>query len=203
MELTVPKGYRRNSKGGFDPETMIKEIDIARDDLVNEIIVKTKTFSEQMAQLKRDLFADVRAFCELSAEKYGVTFGGGKGNLQLTSYDGRYRVLVAVNETIAFDERLQVAKALVDECIQSWVGESRDEIKVLVADAFYVGKSGKINTTRILGLRRLEIKDPRWIRAMDAISDSILRIDSKEYIRTYERNDEGKYELINLDLTKL
>ncbi len=203
MEMNVPAGYRRNSKGGFDPETMIKEIDLARDDLVNEIIEKTKTISESLVLLKRAMFNDIRAFCDLSAEKYGISFGGSKGNLQLTSYDGKYRVLVAVNESISFDERLQVAKALIDECIQDWVGGSRDEVKVLVNDAFYVGKSGKINTSRILGLRRLEIKDKRWAKAMDAISDSIQRIDSKEYIRTYERNEDGEYELINLDIAKL
>ena len=66
---------------------------------------------------KRAMFNDIRAFCDLSAEKYGISFGGSKGNLQLTSYDGKYRVLVAVNESISFDERLQVAKALIDECI--------------------------------------------------------------------------------------
>ena len=54
-----------------------------------------------------------------------------------------------------------MAKALVDECIQDWSAGSRDEIKVLVNDSFYVDKTDKINTQRILGLRRLNIEDEK------------------------------------------
>ena len=72
-------------------------------------------------------------------------------------------------------------------------------------DAFYVGKSGNINKNRILGLRRLDIQDERWQKAMAAISDSIQVSDSKQYIRIYRRNpdDAGKYDLVNLDISSL
>ena len=51
-------------------------------------------------------------------------------------------MLVAVNESIQFDERLLAAKELIDECIQEWSKDSREELRALVNDAFYVGKSG-------------------------------------------------------------
>ncbi len=197
------KDFMKNSKGGYDPIATIKEIDLQRDSLVKEIVAKSKEMSREIAELKKRFFDDINAFIELSAEKYGVKIGGKKGNVQLVSYDGEYKVLLAVNETIQFDERLQVAKQLIDECISEWSQGSRAELQALINDAFYVGKSGKINTNRILGLRRLDITDEKWKQAMDAISESVLITDSKEYIRIYQKNSDGEYNLINLDIASL
>lgn len=194
------KGFMKNAHGGYDPVSAIKPIDLARDDLVKDIVAKSEEMSRAIALMKKAFFDDVRAFLDLSAEKYGVKLGGKKGNLTLVSYDGSYKVLVAVNESIQFDERLLAAKELIDECIQEWSKDSREELRALVNDAFYVGKSGKLNSNRILGLRRLNITDEKWKKAMDAISDSVQIVGSKEYIRIYRRNSAGDYDLVNIDL---
>ena len=201
----IPEGYMKNSRGGFDPISTVKEIDKLRDQMVKEIVKKTLEESEKLAEIKKEYFKTIHAFVELSSEKYGLKFGGKKGNMTFMSYDGEYKVLVAVNENIIFDERLQIAKELIDQCIKDWSNGSCDEIKALVQDAFYVGKSGNINKNRILGLRRLDIQDERWQQAMAAISDSIQVSDSKQYVRIYRRNpnDADKYDLVNLDISSL
>ena len=207
MEQTekIPEGYMKNSRGGFDPISTVKDVDKLRDQMVHEIVKKSLEVSGQLAKMKKEFFKNIQAFVELSAEKYGLKYGGKKGNMTFMSYDGEYKVLVAVNENIIFDERLQIAKELIDECIQDWSSGSCDEIKALVQDAFYVGKSGNLNKNRILGLRRLDIKDERWQQAMAAISDSIQVSDSKQYVRIYRRNpsDADKYDLVNLDISSL
>lgn len=194
------KGFMKNAHGGYDPVSAIKPIDLARDDLVKDIVAKSEEMSAKVLDMKRGFFNDIKAFLDLSAEKYDVRLGGKKGNLTLVSYDGSYKVLVAVNESIQFDERLLAAKELIDECITEWSKDSREELRALVNDAFYVGKSGKLNSNRILGLRRLNITDEKWKKAMDAISDSVQIVGSKEYIRIYRRNSAGDYDLVNLDL---
>lgn len=194
------KGFMKNAHGGYDPISAIKPIDLARDDLVKDIVAKSEEMSAKVLDMKRGFFDDIKAFLDLSAEKYDVKLGGKKGNLTLVSYDGSYKVLIAVNESIQFDERLLAAKELIDECIQEWSKDSREELRTLVNDAFYVGKSGKLNSNRILGLRRLNITDEKWKKAMDAISDSVQIVGSKEYIRIYRRNSAGDYDLVNLDL---
>lgn len=102
---------------------------------------------------------------------------------------------------MVFDERLQAAKQLIDECIIDWSQGSRDEIKVLVQAAFQTDKEGKINTGRVLALRRLDIRDEKWQKAMQAISESLQVVGSKEYVRFYERIGESdQYRPIALDL---
>lgn len=61
-------------------------------------------------------------------------------------------------------------------------------------------KEGNLSTARILGLRRVDIQDDRWQRAMQAISDSVQVVGSKDYVRFYERDSLGKYQPISLDM---
>lgn len=197
----IPQGYKQDAKGRLVPEAAIKDIDKARDELVREIVSKAKDVSQTLANFKNSVFADIAAFIDLSAERYDTRLGGTKGNVSLVSFDGRFKVLRAISDTLTFDEGLQAAKALVDECVQAWTEGARSEIRALINDAFNVDKEGKISTGRILSLRRLDIKDEKWQRAMTALSDSVRVQCSKSYIRVYERvGDTDQYLPIPLDI---
>ena len=198
---TTPNGYMKDQAGRLVPIESVKPIDIERDKLVKEIIGRAKTLNGQIAEFKVAAFGDIAAFIELSAEQYGAKVGGTKGNVTLLSFDGKYKVQRAIAEHISFDERLQAAKALIDECIHDWSQSSRPEIKTLINDAFQVDKEGNINTGRVLGLRRMDIADERWNKAMQAIGDAVQVVGSKSYIRVYERDDAtGDYNPISLDV---
>jgi hypothetical protein len=197
---TIPDGYMIDTQGRLIPESQIKKIDLERDKLVKDIVAEAKIEAEALAKFKDKTMRKIEVFVARSAKEFKVKMGGKKGNITLLSYDGAYKIIRSVNEFLTFDERLQVAKALIDECIQEWSDGSRDEIKVLINDAFAVNKQGKIDRNRILGLRRLNIKHPKWRKAMDAITESITVTNTKEYIRVYERQQDGTYLPLSLDM---
>jgi len=158
--------------------------------------------SAGLAGFKRRVFQDIAAFVQLSAEEYGVHLGGDKGNVSLVSFDGRYKVMRAVAELMTFDERLQAAKTLIDACLSEWTQGARPELKMLVSDAFRVDQAGNIRVQEVLGLRRLNIEDERWQRAMAAIADAVQVVGSKSYLRVYERVDgTARYRQIPLDVS--
>ncbi len=199
--MDTQQQYKQDSQGRLVPVESIKEIDLMRDDLVMEIVAQDEQTHTQLAAFKQKVFGDVRAFVELSAEKYGAKIGGRKGNISLLSYDGKYKVLIANQDHIVFDERIQAAKSLIDECIKSWTAGASMEIKALIDRAFEVDKEGRLNTGRILTLRRVNIDDARWHQAMQAIGDSIQVVGSKSYVRVYRRKgDNDVYEQISLDI---
>jgi hypothetical protein len=157
-----------------------------------------------MAAFKAAAFGDIEAFVELSAEQYGAKLGGKKGNVTLLSFDGKYKIQRAIQEGIAFDERLQASKALIDECLHEWTEGARPELLTIVNDAFRVDQKGDIRTARVLALRRLDITDPRWQEAMQAIGDACQVIGSKAYVRFYERIGQGdQYRAISLDIASI
>lgn len=197
---TAPNGYLENAQGHLVPLDRVQPIDLARHELVQELITKGKNMREYMHSAKKAFMADVEAFCSMSAEEYGVTYGGNKGNVTLLSYDGKYKISRAMAENITFDERLQAARELINQCLRDWTEGSPAELQAIIDSAFQSDKDGNISTGRILGLRRLNINDPRWQSAMQAISDSIQVTGSKAYIRMYERDSSGKYQPISLDM---
>jgi hypothetical protein len=201
--IAAPEGYMMDAQGRLVPQEMVKEIDKLRDQTVRRIVTAALITAAAVRSFKEAAVSDIKAFTALSAEEYEATLGGVKGNITLRSYDGKYKVCRDIAENLVFDERLQVAKALIDECINSWAEGSDAKIRTLILDSFQVDKQGRVNTKRILSLRRLNIDDPTWKRAMEAIGESIQVAGSKAYIRIYERQEDGGYQLINLDLASL
>ncbi len=200
-EIQIPAGCRQNAQGHFIPESMIKPIDLERDRLVRHLVDRASELSGELADFKTVAFGDIEAFIELSAEQYGAKLGGKKGNVTLLSFDGRYKIIRAIQEGVAFDERLQAARALIDECLRDWTAGARPEVVTLVNDAFRTDSQGEIRTARVLALRRLEITDERWQRAMQAIGEACQVVGSKSYIRVYERiGDTDQYRPISLDI---
>lgn len=195
------KTYWRDATGALTPDNLVRDIDKERDELVQAWATKAKALNRDIGVFKDGIFGDIGAFIELSAEKYGAKVGGNKGNVTLFSYDGRYKIQRAINESLQFDERIQAAKVLIDECLNEWSEGSRPELKALIERAFNVDKEGNLNTSRILGLRRVDIQDERWQNAMQAISESVQVVSSKAYVRLYERVGESdQYVPIALDV---
>lgn len=202
--MLIPEGFKQDSKGNLVPIKNIKPLDLLRDELVGELILSANEEQERMILFKSKIMEKVKTFVDLSAQEYDVMMGGKKGNITLVSFDGKQKVQIAIADNVTFDERLQVAKKLIDECIHVWSDGSNDRIRTLVEHAFRVDKQGQVSTADILGLRKLNMNDERWDRAMTAIADSIQIVNTKEYIRFYKRDDpEGKFEAISLDIAAL
>ena len=201
MNDNVPDGFKRDARSRLVPVDTIKPIDLARDSLVTEIVAKANLLNEMLAKAKEQIHADIAAFVELSAEQYNVSLGGTKGNVSLISFDGQFKVLRASQDNIVFDERLQAAKKLIDECLKDWSQGAHKGLMVMIDDAFRADRNGELRTARILALRRHDIDDPRWIKAMEAIGDALQVVGSKSYIRVYERiKDTENYRQIPLDI---
>lgn len=191
---------RINAQGHYVPESKIQPIDLLRDDVVLALIGRAKAESERVTAFKIEAMAEVETLVKVAGDEYGAKMGGTEGNLTLTSFDGRFKVQRQVSKKLVFDERLQVAKSLIDECVHEWSKDANDNIKALVEHAFDTDAEGKLNIGRIFGLLRLSIDDKKWMQAMDAIRDSIQISGSATYLRFYEKADDGSWAAIAIDL---
>ncbi len=196
--------YMKDGQGRLVHIDNVAEIDKLRNEMVLDILSNARKLQKRMIAFKEKALSEINAFVDLSAQKYDVRLGGKKGNLTLYSYDMQSKVMIQISEYLVFDERLQVAKSIVDECFTNWTEGGRSEIKTVINDAFSVNKEGKINIKSILALRKLEITDPLWQKAMQAISDSLQVAGSKSYLRIYKRSgQEGRWQHVTLDMAGL
>lgn len=198
---TIPTGYWQDAAGNLVPDSKVTDIDKLRHQVVTDLCTMAEHARNGLADFKVHAMQEVAALVSTSMERYGVKSGGEKGNVTLTSFDGKYKLVRQMQDRIVFGEELLAAKALIDECVQEWSEGANDNIRVLVNHAFQTDKEGKINTGRVLGLRRLAIKDAAWQQAMQAIADSMQTASTKPYVRFYKRNEAtGGYDAISLDV---
>ncbi|MBX3455803.1 DUF3164 family protein [Ferrovibrio sp.] len=193
--------FKMDSKGRLVPINAIRATDLLEDQLVGKLFSYAGPLHARIGRFKGHCFDDITAFMDLLAEQYGARKGGAKGNITLLSFDGCLKVQVAVADHLAFGPELQIAKQLVDECISRWAEGANDAIRALVNHAFAVDKEGRINSAALFQLRRVNIEDDAWQRAMQALSESIRSIGSKQYIRFYSRpNHQAEWHAVTLDL---
>ncbi|WP_205049177.1 DUF3164 family protein [Photobacterium sanguinicancri] len=203
----VPHGYMLDSKQRLVPISTVDDYDIEINDFVEKHISEARNIQQTLKTFKRKVYEDCYAFLELLAEKYETKKkrGGAKGGFSFSSYDGALQIKITVQDRITFGPELQIAKELIDECVQDWSSDANDYLKVLINDAFEVDREGNLNTGRILSLRKHKDKiiDQRWMNAMEAIADAIMVTGSKTYLNFRERTSEGKLINIPLDLAAL
>ena len=192
--------YLKDRKDRLVPIKQIDEHDIEMDAFVRKQVNKAKELQAVLRQFKQNAFDDCYAFMGLLAEKYNRKIGGQKGNVTFSTFDGSMQIRIAVQDTLTFGPELQIAKQIIDECLNDWAKDANQNLKTLITDAFEVDKEGELNTGRILSLRRIKIQDKRWEQAMDAISESLRIAVSKTYINFKEKDHIGKYNNISLDI---
>ena len=200
-EITIPEGYKADAKGRLVPIDTIRPTDLLEDQLVEKCMEYAAELSAQIKRFKGHTYDDIAAHLALVAEKYGKPKGGQKGNMTFISFDGCAKVQVQVQDHINFGPELQIAKGLIDECIAEWAEDSRDEIRALVNHAFQVDKPGQVNREALFALRRIEIQDERWKKAVEAITDSIRVTGSKSYVRFYHRpTPQDRWKAVTIDM---
>lgn len=199
------KAYMTDARGSLVPLELVKPADKLQDETVRKVISFAQGLSGQIQRFKEHTMGDLTALDALLEQDYGLVKRGnkGKGNRTYLSFDGLFRVQVAIADTIDFGPQLQIAKGLIDECLTEWSTDSRPEIRAIVTRAFNTDKANQINRNEIFMLLRLDIADTRWQRAMEAIRDAIRVIGTKEYIRFGQRlSADAEFTSITINLAQ-
>jgi len=197
----APEGYVFNAAGHLVPEHQVREHDKLRDQVARDLADQAVAISQALAAFKKKALGDIEDLIAISHERYGVIIGGKKGNASITTYDGRFKIERQMAERITFTEEILAAKELIDLCIRKWSEGANSHLRVLVERAFRANRQGQIKTGDVLSLLRVEIQDPDWIRAMEALKDSIQVNGTAVYIRVYQRVGEtDRYDPINLNI---
>jgi len=193
--------YLRDAKGALVPIGAIKAADLLMDELVRNLTAEADDLSAQIAAFKRRVYEQVGAHQALIAQEYGAKIGGSKGNITLSAFDATMRVSVSVADQIEFGPEIQAAKSLIDECLNEWAATSGVQLRALVNRVFSVDQEGTINRAEVFMLLRVAIEDPKWLRAMEAIRESMRVTGSRSYVRFHRRNaSDAPWQAVTLDM---
>jgi len=200
----IPDGYWKNAAGHLVPSDQVSAHDKLRDGVARNLVEVALSTNAQLAALKKLALDSIAELVSISAARYDVKLGGEKGNVQVTTFDGSYKIVRAYAERITFTEGIEAAKALINNCIIRWSEGANPHIRALVDRAFRTDSKGQIKTAAVLELLRLDIDDPEWLQAMEAIKDSIEACGTAVYVRFYVRGEgAGQWNAIPLDLASV
>ncbi|NOR69997.1 MAG: DUF3164 family protein [Methylomarinum sp.] len=196
----VPEGYMKNAAGNLIATKNVKALDLIEDELVKEVIGEALELQQKMRDLKSQWLDKMESFVALAASEYEAKLKGKKGNLTLKTYDGSHSIAIKVQQNMAFDSKLDIAKLLVDECIEEWAETADEKIKTLIHSAFQTDNRGNINRDKMFDLLRMDFDDERWNRAMEALRDSIFHESSSTYFTVSRRQSDKENKLVQLPM---
>lgn len=180
--------YLPDATGRLIPISAIKPQHLLEHETVRKVMGFAVALSDQLARFKGHAFEDLGGFDALLEQEYEVTPRGRKGNRTYQSHDGLMKIELRVADQLDFGPELQIAKELLDECMNEWAAEARPEVRTLITRAFNTDKEGQVNRSEVFMLLRLEFDDSRWRRAMEAIRAAIRVVGSKQYLRFLMRD---------------
>lgn len=196
-------GFMENDKGHLVPIGQIAAADLLEDQLVKKVFAYAADLAAQIGRFKGHTFDDCATFLDLLSEEHGITKRGlkGKGNVTFSSFNGKLRVQIQVQDQLYFGPGLQVAKTAIDECLRSWSADARTELQAVITETFKTDKEGQVSRAGVFSLLRMQIADEKWQAAMKVLRESIRTMGSKTYIRIqYRRDSDGGWNTLAIDL---
>lgn len=202
MAIQDEQGRWIDAQGKPIPVRYVDQSDKMRDRLVMKLARQAEKLSRQITDFKITAFDEIEKYLDRLEKMYNINSRTKVGNKVLTDFSNTMKIEIRVIKLIDFDDRLILAKSIIDDCIKRWSKGANDKLLLLVEEAFKVDNRGKLDKTRIMALRRWNIQDEQWRKAMDIIADSIKVVNTKSYIRFSVKNEKGDWEAIPLDIAK-
>lgn len=206
MAVVTDDGKWLNSRGDPTHKGMIKANEQLRDEVVERIIDGAVEVKDLLFGFKHSSLERIDSYFALLRQEYGVDekSKSKKGNMTIENFSATKKIMLSVAETLGFDERLALAKEMIDDYLKEKIKDGDEELQTLVMRSFEVDKQGNIDAKKIFALKSYAIKHPSWLAAMEIIDESKKVSRAKSYIRFYARESiDEEYKLIALDIAAL
>jgi hypothetical protein len=128
-----------------------------------------------------------------------------KGNYTWFNFDRSIKIEVNVSERIDFDDlEVMACKDKLNQYIADNV-QSKDEFVTELIESAFSRKNGNLDAKKVMSLLHYSerVKAPLFLEAMKHLKSAIRRPDSKTYYKISIKNEEGKYENIDTNLSNL
>lgn len=167
-------------------EYMMSAQDRDREEMIDSTFESVDSLRSILCEEKTKIHDNVMTFLTETAFCYDVNW---KGNASLFNFDKNLKVTVTVQDKKAYDERLNVAREKMIECLDETEQISRTLIE----------SSGP---RTLLKFQHLKIEKQAWKDAMQILRDAVTIIGKKTYMNFYKKTGD-KWERVVLDFQKI
>lgn len=190
-----------DASGATVPAQYVPAIEKKKTKTVERIVREAEKAQAQLRKVKSLLFEECDDIYDMMKADANIRTGK-KGNYTISTFSKDKKIMVDVQETLAFDDNIQFAKDKIEEYVAAKAQGVDEDLLKLVHLAFE-SRNGKLDTKRVLSLFKLRIKHQLWDEAMELVKKSIDRNFSKRYARIFIRQENGEYKPLELNFSSL
>jgi hypothetical protein len=188
-----------DNKGRMIPCEYIPQNELNKSKILEWLFALAMKMHEELAMFKTAANNEVQSYLDHIAAEYGQNY---TGNCMISNFSDTQRIVFKQTTKMVANETINVAIKSVDDCIKSWSEGINESLIAIINDALRVDTYGKRDLKQMMRLFTLEIDDPNWRRAMEALKASIKTVESKKYMYFEYRDDEaGDWKSIKLDFS--
>jgi len=204
MNQTSKNTVWKDETGMEIPYNRITPLERMKEKSAQNILVSAVKLNKNLTEFK----AMIWKLCDdvfTQAMSQNGTQKATKGNFTWYNFDRSIKIEVSISDRIQFDDlNIKSAKALFDEFLNDSIDPKIEFVKELVNDAFSTSHNN-LDPKKVMSLLkyRSKISDPRYQEAIRLIEEGIRRPDSKVYFRIWQKDEEGKYQNIDLNLSSI
>ena len=173
----------KDARGREVPAAYVPAYDKAKDAAAQAIYESWKKEEAALARLWRQTTARIGKIRELAARRDRVALGK-KGNFSFRSFDGKIEIRHDFARNVMFDERLSLAKELIDKAVEEMSETADSDLRELAAAAFRPrGKNRQLDRSRLHDICRMNIRNANWMKAVELIKAAEVENGRREYLR--------------------
>jgi len=182
------------------PAKFVPAMDKKKDRYALKMAKKAKDLNNRITEFKQEMMEDGDSIWEEMQAAENVRTG--KLGYSITSFDKSVKIEVNQSTRIEFDGQIEIAKTLITEYLDDKLNEADADIKQLVHHAFESNK-GQLDTKKVIGLFKWNIKHDKWVRAIELIKKSMTTNLSKRYATIMVKDANGEYKDIKLNFSAI
>ena len=173
----------KDAMGNEVPAKYVPAYDKAKDAAAQAIFESWKKEEAALARLWRLTTDRIGKIRELAANRDRVALGK-KGNFSFRSFDGKIEIRHDYARNVIFDERLSLAKELIDKAVEEMSETADSDLRELAAAAFRPrGKNRQLDRSRLHDICRMNIRNANWMKAVELIKAAEVETGRREYLR--------------------
>ncbi|WGV98842.1 DUF3164 family protein [Vibrio sp. YMD68] len=197
----APEGFVYNADGDLIAMKNIPASELRKDAFVKGLVAQVKEHSNKLKVFKQDIIKAFETFREEMLEQYDTKLhsrGSGE-NVTAFSFDGKYKITYKTDKLKSLGPEHDAARQLARDYYDSQKNDLPHDVLLAVQD-FFVKDASVAQTIKFIGMG---FQDPLLLKAQEAAKDALLVIGSKCYFNFYERDEEGAYQQVHLNFSKL
>lgn len=197
----APEGFVYNAEGNLIAQCNISAHELRKDAFVTGLLKQVKEQQKQLQTFKANLMQAFEGFRIDMLDKFGTklhTRGNGD-NVSMFSFDGKYKITYKTAKLKTLGPEHDAARQLARDYYNSQKDKLPHDVLIAVQD-FFVNDASIANTISFIGK---DFQDETLRKAQEAAKESLLIIGSKSYFNFYERDEQGEYQQVHLNFSKL